>query len=525
MIRWLIALLGLALATFAIVALTGPGRIDIEDGQARFEAGRNWLLLGRPIITDPRVYWHVMPGRGGENYSYYRFPSEAVAAFAVAIADATGPATEGWRHFIFTLNGAVTAALLAIAFAIAFRQQGLSHRAALGWAVAGIFCTPCWYYATSTFDDLLGTLVVLSAITLARAARSGNLAALLGAMLLIVLAVNCKPPLAAFVLTCIAIADNLAFSRRARWSRAAILALAVPLGHLSQTAYHTWKFPPEVQAAYDAAQLEKSFQMFFGNVPEALIDFAVGPSAGAIWYFPPIIIALAGLIAALKTSQRNLAIATAVAAMAFTLFIALLTFYKGDVCWGPRYLTPVFAVLWLFAPLGAARFSRGLVTCLLIAGALVQCLGLAMVPQRLYLERELPSSFFLVKQWLYLRPEIGHLPNRPREIVDALTAPPAPEFTPAPSPTFALPVFDSKFYNGPPGLAGIHQYTVLNTLRPWWVSFPHLPAEQRPVNIAKTVAIFAGVGAFGLLLLALGLRTAITRAESTETMSHAGSTP
>jgi hypothetical protein len=505
MIRWLLSLTGLALVVFAVAALTGPGRIDIDDGQARFEAGRGWIETGRPIVTDPRVYWHVLPGCGGENYTYYRAPSEAAAAVSVAVADATGAKAEGRRHFVYSLHGAVAAALLVVVFAVAFRAQGLSDRAALGWAASGFFCSPCWFYATSTFDDLLGTLAVIVAITAAGKARSGGIIVLGIATISLVIAVNCKPPLAAFVLPCLAAADDPRRSRPLRWSRALLLVAAVLLGHITQKAYHAWKFPPESAAAYEAALLEKSFPMFFGNVPEALLDLSVGPSSGALWYFPPIVLALAGLSAAMRSSQRRLALATAAAVAAFTLFVALLTFYKGGVCWGPRYLTPVFAVLWLFAPLGATRLARGAVILLLAAGALVQILGLAMVPERLYVERDLHSSFFLVDPWLNLRPELGHLANRPREIHDALTAPPSPHFTPSPSPTFTLPVFDPPAYTGPKGIAGVRSYTLLNGLRPWWASFPALPQAERPINVARTAWLFGAVGLISLFILIVNL--------------------
>ena len=38
-----------------------------------------------------------------------------------------------------------------------FRRVGLAPGAALLWALGGVFCTPSWFYGTSTFDDILGT--------------------------------------------------------------------------------------------------------------------------------------------------------------------------------------------------------------------------------------------------------------------------------------------------------------------------------------------------------------------------------
>jgi hypothetical protein len=198
--------------------------------------------------------------------------------------------------------------------------------------------------------------------------------------------------------------------------------------------------------------------------------------------------------------------AVVVACGAAVAVFSMLTFYKGGVCWGPRYLTPLFALLWLFAPDGVVVLGRPLARLLLAAGVGVQLLGLAVVPERLYLERQLPSTFYTVDPWLYFHPALSHLLNRPRELIDALTASPAPEFTPAPTPTFTLPVLEPPYYTGPRGVEGVHRYTLLNTLRPWWATFPHLPPDERPVDLYTAGLMFGGVIAVGLGLVAVGLR-------------------
>ena len=112
-------------------------------------------------MRDPRLVWHRFPGRHGQDFSYYRICGEAVAAVFAGIGHVIAPDREGTQHFIFALNGAATAVVLALLYAFWFRRQGCSHRVAIGYSLAGIFCTPCWYYAASTFDDLLGTLMVV----------------------------------------------------------------------------------------------------------------------------------------------------------------------------------------------------------------------------------------------------------------------------------------------------------------------------------------------------------------------------
>ena len=95
------------------------------------------------MIRDERVWFGVFPGRGGRPYTTYRFPQTAAGVAAILAADATGPASEGRRHFFFTLTGTAPA-VLAVTYAAWFRRLGHTPRAALLWAGAGVFCTPSW---------------------------------------------------------------------------------------------------------------------------------------------------------------------------------------------------------------------------------------------------------------------------------------------------------------------------------------------------------------------------------------------
>ncbi len=73
MARWWLALVGLSLFVFSAVALSGPGRIDIVDGQARYEVARSLVDHGDHAIRDDRVWFGVFPGRGGKRHTYYRW--------------------------------------------------------------------------------------------------------------------------------------------------------------------------------------------------------------------------------------------------------------------------------------------------------------------------------------------------------------------------------------------------------------------------------------------------------------------
>ena len=120
-------------------------------------------------------------------------------------------------------------------------------------------------------------------------------------------------------------------------------------------------------------------------------------------------------------------------------------FFKGDVAWGPRYLTPVFAVLWLFVPTTAA-FAGKLRTGLVLGlGMVVQLLSLATDPHRAYIIADIPPHVLLYEDAAFYDLRLSHLFMRPGEVWDVLSIADTTEAaSPAPTPTFALPLPDLK---------------------------------------------------------------------------------
>lgn len=498
MIRWTLSLTGLALSVFALAALSGPGRIDIEDGQARFEAGRNLVDHGDTCLRDDRLTWNKFPGRDGNFYTGYRLPQIVVAAGCVFASDRLGPVCEGRRHFYFSLHGAACAALIAVLLAVYFRSTGLTPRASLGWAALGIAATPCWHYATSTFDEALTSLVAIIMIVSAHASRKCFAWIMVSAIAAGVL-YNCKPPIAALALPALALACTASW--RCVMIRGAILFAGVVAGWFAMNLYEQYKFPPEVRGEYDRIIREEHPPSFFGNVPEAVLDLMVGPSSGMIWYCPPVVLILAGVIAKYRSGEKRLAISYILAAIAMIGFVSLLVFYKGGVCWGPRYLTPLFIAGWLFVPAGAVKLGPARTRIIISLGVIVQLLSLAAIPERLYVERNLPTGFYLEKPWWYFQPAIGHVFNRPREIADMMNAAPSPELTPAPAPTYTLPVFDPPYFNEAKGPPAVAKYQIINGSRMWWVWMSHLPEEKRPVGIVSSILSLVLIGLSGGLAL------------------------
>jgi hypothetical protein len=502
MVRWWVALTGLFVSVFAVVALSGPGRIDIVDGQTRYEVARSLVEHGDSVIRDPRVWFAVFPGRDGRLYCNYRLPHSLAGAAAILAADASGSLSEARRHFFFTLTGAVACALMAVTYAAFFQLWGLPQRHALFWAAAGILCTPSWYYGTSTFDDILGSAAVVLAVCVALATRKRR--TVTGAVfsgLAIGLAFHCKQPLGIFVLPVLGAIRDPALGWRQQFGRMLTIVALLLAAILVYKAYELYKFPPGSTTAH-AALLRKYVRVWPGDPLTAILALTFSVGTSVFLYHPALIPSLVGL-RNWRRADPVFCMATALAITVFTLFISSITFFKGDPSWGPRYFTPVFALLWIFAPACSPLLSRRLMAGFLVLGFIMQLGALSIDPHRLYVERGLPSGFYVSDPGLYFHPSISHLLNRPREIVEVIADGriKAEAYSPSPSPTFAFPVLD--FVEKGPG--AVRKYHVLNSFRPWWASLRYLDRKSRPVDLSKTLILLAALGGAGVALVAIGI--------------------
>jgi 4-amino-4-deoxy-L-arabinose transferase-like glycosyltransferase len=318
---WSSALAGLSLFVFSVVALSGPGRIDIVDGQARYEVARSLVDHGDHVIRDERIWFGVFPGRGGQLYTSYRFPHSVAGVVAILAADATGPLTEGRRHFFFTLIGAFACSVLAVAYAVLFRHLGHGPKESLLWAAAGIFCTPNWFYGTSTFDDILGSVTLILAVTLALMSRHRcPLTGAAAAGLMLGLAFNCKEPYGIFVLPVLAASYDRSLEFRQQLARFGLILAGLAIGIAAWKGYDLYKFPPGTTAGH-AELLKKYAPNWPGHPVSALLALAFSPATGVFFYFPPLLIALYGIRAWYDT-ERWFCLAVLASTAIFVLFIS-----------------------------------------------------------------------------------------------------------------------------------------------------------------------------------------------------------
>lgn len=526
---WRFALIGLALFVFAVVALSSPGRIDVVDGHTRYEVGQSLVEHGDSIVRDPDAWFAVFPGRNGQRYTNYRFPQSLLAAGSVVAADLTGHVREARRHFFFSLTGAVLCAGVAILYAGWFRRLGHARLAAMGWAAGGVFCTPTWFYGATTFDDVLGMLVVLASIYFAWILRERRpIGGAVVAGVLMGLAFNCKPPLALFMPAAVAVLWDSRRTADERWLRARIVFFCTAVGAIVYEIYDLWKFPPSTWPGVAEARGEY-VPLWPGNPLAGLLSLLLSPGMGAIWYWPAVVLAIYGLVAVCRKRttgnsaaapfdgpfaddamargpfltdpvQRRFAWMVALSSAAFLAFIATVRFFSGEPAWGPRYLTPVFGLLWIFVPAGVARLRWPKAAALLAVSLLIQVAGLSIDTMRFFSgENVQAAEGFLKDPWTYFRFDRSQLLARPRQVVEVLTGDGrrAPAFSPAKKPTLPLIIYIKS--KQPFEASGYH---VLNSLRPWWTAYRYLPPDERPVEIEATFVGLIWTAVVGLTALA-----------------------
>ena len=501
--RALLTTVGIFMVVFSLVALSGPGRIDIVDGQARFEVAKSLALHGDAVVRNPAVWFSIFPGRDGQPFSYYRFPHSVLGAAAILVSDVTGPKTDPRRHFWFVLVSAAAAAALACVYFFWFTRTGLRHSQALAWAIAGIVCTPAWYYGTSTFDDILAALAASAAVVFSLAVRTFpglRWAFLAGA--LFGLAFNVKEPLGAFALVGIWALDRGTDPNVRRVKRAGIFVLGLLLGFALYFGFDLYKFPPGTKAAH-AALLAKYVPPFPGHFVWGLLALGLSPCAGFVWYAPSVVLSIAG-VRRLFQGEHSIRHAFLVSCIVFFGFIAAVSFCKGDPAWGPRYLTPFYAVLWLAAPAGSTRFRSGATALLLLLSVAVQLLALSADPGTIHLRRSFPPALSAYYPIVHFDWRNAQLIDRPIELAGIWRArhDPGERFSWSDPPTSQenlLPWSED-------GAKVISRYKLLNSFRPWWIGYRYIPIDERPVAIGRTVAWLLATLFTGTLFLALGRR-------------------
>ncbi|MCS7079206.1 MAG: hypothetical protein NZ585_04040 [Chloracidobacterium sp.] len=521
---------GLFLLVGAVYVLTSPGRIDIIDGQCRFEVARSLVEVGKPTLRDPMLVWIGVRGRDGRLYSHYGVAASALGAPLVAL----GKLGDDWKgerqRFLFSLTSALVAAGLAVVLLYFLLDLGVTPGRAVLWTLVNAFATLTFIGATTTFDNVQQAFFVLCAAWCAyRSARRRSVGyAVVGGLcagwlvnfvehlvlLWPFLALMCSrvsvtpPPLVGDLRPWLAqlwTAFWKTTTGRASLQRIAAFSVGCSAGLLLFGFYNVLRFGHPLDTGKFNIPGHPSF---LGNPLYGIPGLLISPGKGVMWYSPPILLALFGY-AGLRAKAPMTARMMLAASVTLVAFLGCISFYGGDWCWGPRYLLPVLP-LWAltFAFLPQRTLLNWTAAVIVAAGVGVQALGLSLDHQRFFLERCLPPHFWATDPGFNFRESA--LLARPFELLDPVN-PSARDlacwFRPGPyddANTYCLFGLAPERADDSPLWA--LNFEVFYVGRPWVIWMPRQPRERQPIPIRWWLFGTLTAGAVGGGLLAYGLR-------------------
>jgi hypothetical protein len=530
--------IGIFLLVFGIYALSGPGRIDILDSEARFDVALNWLTKGRPIVTDHWIGPIVsVSGRDGLYYSYYGPAGSFFSIPLIWLSLISGASSIQPGQFLFSLTSAVFGAGIASILFLFYLELGVNLRRALAWTLVSSFATYVWAISASTFDNAQHAFFAVAAVYFAflSARRKSWVYALCGGLFAGVLFLYQEYLLLIIPALALATLDSQFWNASAETStssgqtkpsgllngfaarvhsaikgpgdardaclRYCTFLAAVGVGILLMLVYNDARFG----SLFDDGKLRhlalQRHPAAMGNPLSGLLTLLFSPGKGLFLYSPPLILGILG-IGGIWRRKPHLAFVIVATSLALVLFISCLSFAGGDWCWGPRYLAPLLP-LWALAFPFVPRLEqkRGLLIAVIAAGLVVQILALSVENQRFFFERALNDYFWAEDPWFYFKHSA--LIARFGETVSLFNGLPANAhlFNSIPSPDLATYSLLGPPLNTPRSLAPVwmQNYKIFFLPRPWplWVSA--LDPTKRPIPLAPWVA-----GLLGMIVLGAG---------------------
>jgi len=508
---------GLYLLVAAVYVLTSPGRIDSIDGQIRYEVTHSLVEVGRPAIRDPALKRFGVRTPEGEVYAAYGIAPSLTPLPLVWLGGLRDGPREELRRFLFALADPLLGALIAPLLYLFLLELGVAPRSALGWTLASSFATLLWPASDTVLEQVQHALLALVAVYLgflsghrgsAVLAAGGGLAA--GLLLL-------YQESYALLVPTLALAARAGgrTGRSTPLGRVLVFLGTAGLGLVGWVEYNQLRFGLPLASGRLGGG---GHPPLLGNPLEGLAALLVSPGKGILFY-SPLVVASVIAFPAFRRRWPELASVVAAATAVHGLFVASLSIFHGDWCWGPRYLVvllPLWALALPFLP--RFRLRQPLVAALVAAGVVVQLLGLSLVHERFFYERQLPTYFWYRDTAFYFRESA--LTARVGEIASTVAGR-VPEtadyFAPAPYRDLLT------YYIAPPGPVEaspqwMPYFRIFYLPRPWPLWLPTVDPERfdRPVPPLPATALLVLVGLAGAGLVRWGFGRAEAAAAGSE---------
>jgi hypothetical protein len=500
---------GVFLLCAAVYGAAGPGRIDMIDGQYRFEVAKNILDYHSVQIGD--VYLGgAVHGVLGE-YSSYGISGSLVALPLVLLSRAIGPPSIERDQFFFSFTSSVFGAASAALLFLFYTTLGVEPRRALSWTLVAAFATLLFPGSVTVFDQAQhGFFILLACYCAYLGARRDSMALMAAGGAALAVLVNFQETYAIVIPTvAVAALANLGTTpaaRRRAFERVFVFLFVAGVGIIAWAGFNSFRYGSLLFSGKGVNHPSP-----LGNPLIGLPGLLISPGKSIFLYSPAVIVALAGIRALLRR-DRALGLAVGSTVLVHLAMISMLSFYGGDWCWGPRYFVstlPMLALAMPFAPIAATPARRIAAGALVGVSFVIQLLGLSLDHHRFFYARSLPAFFWYTDRTFYFHESA--LFARPGEILDSIRTggvpPEAIAFRPGPYPellTYA--VFGGWNQDGLPSPQWMRRYAVFWLPRPWALWMTSIDAARRPIDIGAGLAVLMALAAGGLAAIAAGLR-------------------
>lgn len=508
----LLCMAGLFLSLLATFALTSAGRIDIIDGQLRYEVAANWLDSGEPVLRDPALVGGILTvttERG--SYAVYNAGSSVTPMPLMLLSRLLPSHTIERDRFAFSMIGPIFGAAVAALLVLGYGMLGLSLARSIMWAAITSLSTLWWPGSVTVFDQNQHAFFLFTALLLAwHSGRSSSFgfAALAGCIAgllvtfqesyILLLPLIGLPVLAKSPATGTSAPTLQQPLERPDILRYLVFALFCGAGLVLFASFNYWRFGALLQPKrYDDPDV------FSGNPVAAFFSLLVSPGKSIFLFSPTVLLAFFGF-RGLFVRAPTLVVTIGGLTIVHLLVVIQVAFFGGDWCWGPRYLlilVPLWALMFPFAP---DRLRRQIVFATIGVGLVVQLMAISVDYQRFFFEHNL-APFFWRDQWVYFKR--SQFLSRPGEIFTLLRngiPAEARQFSPTPSEQITYAPFGPR--NARDGSRWVRLFTVFHTPRPWPFWMGAVQPERRPVNRLVLGTSCAAMLVVGVGLIRVGLR-------------------
>jgi hypothetical protein len=395
------------LLALALYTATFVGIPDNHDAEVEFQTvrslyhHRNMALSGTPeaqIIIDARFDVREGAGdRAGKYYSWFGVGQALVALpfFALghglaqlfpeiqALHETTthygDPRSEYFEHLLVGWRNPLLGALTALLVVLAARRVGVSRPSAFFAGIGYALCTFAWPQARSTLSDVQASfflflslhLILLFRETFERyhQPRLLHLAALGASLGLAFLTRVVVAPAIAVLLVLFVLVLWRARHSAGKPSRRVLELCAASVPALACVALflvvNLRRFGDPLETGYSDAVFSGTFFNFHPLL--GLKNLLVAPGKGLVWLAPPILLALFGIVRLWRRGDRLVLFGGLLFACAIVAPIMIAETWHGAWTYGPRYVLPLLAVLWLFVAQGMDLLAQRLHGRLVIA--------------------------------------------------------------------------------------------------------------------------------------------------------------